>query len=1230
MNSLLPLLRKFGLTKNEAKIYLFLLTLKEARASEIAKETSIPRNKIYEIVEGLSKKGFVEILPEKVLRYRALPFESAFDFYIKRYQRRIKSLQESKEQISEYLKKALVSKKGEEQGYFAVIRSKSIIYKKIEEMLSKASKNCTMMINSSDIRRLSYSVKDASKKMKIRVLSPINADNKNLAKKWLSFSELRHYEAENNVKIVIIDDSEILVFQTNVPMALYSNDPQFVAMLISFVSSIWENSPPGKDKLNQLETGKPIEEIRQIRGRENIYQELGNMYGSLKKDAILMTTSHGTVRYYKYLRKFAESAIKRGVRIRILTHVNKTSTDYIKKLTDAGIEIRHVENIYAVLSCYDESYMNMMRVRNDNTSLKSDDISIITNQEYTVKMMRQMLEEMWIHGIDALQMVENLEKGTPIKEMKVITGKENIYKLLRDITSQAKKEICMIATEKSLERAIKHDYLNIDKKLSKKTKIRYIIPITKNNIELAKKAMKFAEVRHVKFTPIRVRIIDSEKCTIRYGGEESEYLEEGICVFSNVDSYVATMKDYFEKIWMEAVDAEEKIKQIEIGKPVEETRIISGKEKIYKILSEITTQAKKEICIMSTEGTLDRSIKEGTLELGKRSAERGVRLRYIFPITKKNKDIVKKAMKFAEIRHIDFTPIRMRMVDDEKCTLRYGSEDVKYSNEVCIFSNTKSYVSTAKEFFENTWNSAIPVGDRIKELETGRPAEETRVIYGKENIYKVWNEITKNAKKEICVISTENAIERCIESGLFDMAHTLSKKGVGIRYVMPITKKNKDLVKELMSFAEVRHIDFTPIGIRIVDEERCTLRHGGEDIAGSNYVCVYSDIKKYVLATRKYFENVWRSAIPAEEKIREIEKGKPITETRIIPGLDNALLAVNEINVRAKKEVCHVSNEWTFERLSQMNILNAEKELSKKIKFRYLVTITKNNIDSVKKVMKYAEVRHADIIPLRMRIADDNECVMRYGGEDKVIDTIYVRSNVKEYVKTLKDYFEKSWEDAVPAEEKIKEIEEGIVPEEVKYLRGRENLYSLAPKLILNAKKDIIFMATEAGIIRMYSHLGKFIEKASKKGVRIRFITQITDQNREIIKKFKSAEIKHIDKVYSVADCYDDNVLTILQTKHDSIDTFSPSDTIIYSTQSDTVKMIRQMLEESWNHGLSSEERIANLEGRRSEVMKIREKIVHDTAQVLKKALEDSKGHESVILSGSSIIKKGRKEERTK
>jgi len=157
MNALLPLLQEFGLTTNEAKIYTALLTLKDARASEIAKATHIPRNKIYEIVENLNKKGFVEILPEKVLRFRALPFESAFDYYVQTYQRKIKSLEESKSKINQYLKKLDV-KKEEEQGYFAVIRSKSVMYNKVEEMLGRAKKDTIMMINSSDIRRLTYVV----------------------------------------------------------------------------------------------------------------------------------------------------------------------------------------------------------------------------------------------------------------------------------------------------------------------------------------------------------------------------------------------------------------------------------------------------------------------------------------------------------------------------------------------------------------------------------------------------------------------------------------------------------------------------------------------------------------------------------------------------------------------------------------------------------------------------------------------------------------------------------------------------------------------------------------------------------------------------------------------------------------------------------------------------------------------------------------------------------------
>mgnify|MGYP001588345074 CR=1 FL=1 len=75
MEVLSSMLKKFGLNTSEAKVYITLLVLEDAKASEIAKRANVPRNKLYEIADSLNKKGFVEIIPEKIRKFRAVPFE---------------------------------------------------------------------------------------------------------------------------------------------------------------------------------------------------------------------------------------------------------------------------------------------------------------------------------------------------------------------------------------------------------------------------------------------------------------------------------------------------------------------------------------------------------------------------------------------------------------------------------------------------------------------------------------------------------------------------------------------------------------------------------------------------------------------------------------------------------------------------------------------------------------------------------------------------------------------------------------------------------------------------------------------------------------------------------------------------------------------------------------------------------------------------------------------------
>ncbi len=65
-------LEKLGLTENEAKAYVGIVSLKEATAREIHELTNVPRAKIYEILKVLAKKGYIEVRQGSPTYFRAV------------------------------------------------------------------------------------------------------------------------------------------------------------------------------------------------------------------------------------------------------------------------------------------------------------------------------------------------------------------------------------------------------------------------------------------------------------------------------------------------------------------------------------------------------------------------------------------------------------------------------------------------------------------------------------------------------------------------------------------------------------------------------------------------------------------------------------------------------------------------------------------------------------------------------------------------------------------------------------------------------------------------------------------------------------------------------------------------------------------------------------------------------------------------------------------------------
>jgi len=89
-------LTKFGLLKNEIRVYMYLARAGERKAGEIAESISLHRTETYRILRDLEKKGIVFSIFEKPLKFTAVPLDKAIDLLVDEQKIKIKLLEQEK------------------------------------------------------------------------------------------------------------------------------------------------------------------------------------------------------------------------------------------------------------------------------------------------------------------------------------------------------------------------------------------------------------------------------------------------------------------------------------------------------------------------------------------------------------------------------------------------------------------------------------------------------------------------------------------------------------------------------------------------------------------------------------------------------------------------------------------------------------------------------------------------------------------------------------------------------------------------------------------------------------------------------------------------------------------------------------------------------------------------------------------------------------------------------
>ena len=190
--------------------------------------------------------------------------------------------------------------------------------------------------------------------------------------------------------------------------------------------------------------------------------------------------------------------------------------------------------------------------------------------------------------------------------------------------------------------------------------------------------------------------------------------------------------------------------------------------------------------------------------------------------------------------------------------------------------------------------------DAIKENPESTKHEKTKVLVGpKVTTKRAWEFFSTNSKKfDVCASSATTPIAMTI---FRDAYEGMKSRGTKIRWVTDITKDNLTHCKDLMQYAEVRHISSLNENFRVSETEyiTATTTNEGFPIPKLNY----SNSKQIVGQQQYIFEALWAKGVPAEHRIREIEQGAEPQRIEVIYNAQQALELYQWLIMSAEKEV---------------------------------------------------------------------------------------------------------------------------------------------------------------------------------------------------------------------------------------------------------------------------------------------------------------------------------------
>jgi two-component system, OmpR family, sensor histidine kinase VicK len=364
----------------------------------------------------------------------------------------------------------------------------------------------------------------------------------------------------------------------------------------------------------------------------------------------------------------------------------------------------------------------------------------------------------------------------------------------------------------------------------------------------------------------------------------------------------------------------------------------------------------------------------------------------------------------------------------------------------------------------------------------------SEILYGAENAVGRGVQFMRNVKKRMDIFFDHRAPSIVVDIEEYRNGYiNIRRRGAKIRAFTEINKENIQYCKELMEMVdELRHLDGVRGGMAVSESEymATTVLEESKPLTE----VIYSNVKEVVEQGQYIFDTLWRSAISAEQKIKEIEEGVTRYETRIIENPDEVIREIGRLNASSNKlDTCLTSGGLQY---SHKYFFDIKKKLLDKQKrgehegIRYITNIDNNNLYISKLYLEHGiQIRHIKNLPPMSFGVSDKEIAVTIekmeGG--RRVQSLLI-SNEPLYIRHFTSLFEEIWRNGIDGQYRIKQLEEEGVESNIEVIQNPDRTEELYWDTVKSAEKEILLILPTANAFIRQEKMGiiKYLAETTK------------------------------------------------------------------------------------------------------------------------------------------------------